>query len=79
MVREAVRLKKEAFRDMLYRRFPVAVARYRQARRAAASAVREAKQWVWEKFREAMEKDFRSAPRHFWKTIQGYWAVEATL
>ncbi|XP_054456755.1 sodium- and chloride-dependent betaine transporter-like [Anoplopoma fimbria] len=43
---------------------------YRQARRAAAAAVSEAKQRVWEKFGEAMEKDFRSAPKCFWKTIR---------
>ena len=47
VVREAVRLKKEAFRDMLSQRTPDAVAGYRQARRAAATAVSEAKQRVW--------------------------------
>ena len=31
VIREAIRLKKEAFRDMLSRRTPEAVARYRQA------------------------------------------------
>ncbi|KAJ7996760.1 hypothetical protein DPEC_G00240360, partial [Dallia pectoralis] len=49
---------------------PEAVAGYRQARRAAAAAVSEAKQRVWEKFGEAMEKDFRSAPKCFWKTVR---------
>ena len=39
VVREAVGLKKEAFRDMLSQGTPEAVARYRQARRTAASAV----------------------------------------
>ncbi|KAJ7995737.1 hypothetical protein DPEC_G00247700 [Dallia pectoralis] len=67
---EAVRLKKEAFRDMLSLGTPEAVAEYRQARRAAAAAVSEAKQRVWEKFGEAMEKDFRSAPKCFWKTVR---------
>ena len=66
VVREAVRLKKEAFRDML----SIAVAGYRQARRAAAAAVSEAKQRVWEKFGEAMEKDFRLAQKCFCKTIR---------
>ena len=70
VVREAVRLKKEAFRDVLSQGTPEAVARYRQARRTAASAVTEAKQRVWEEFGEAMEKDFRSAPKHFWKTVR---------
>ena len=70
VVREAVRLKKEAFRDMLSRKTPEAVARYRQARRAAATAVTEAKQRVWKEFGAAMEKDFRSAPKCFWKTVR---------
>ena len=70
VVREAVRLKKESFRDMLSQRTPEAVAGYRRARRAAASAVKEAKQRVWEKFGEDMEKDFRSAPKCFWKTVR---------
>ena len=46
VVGEAVRLKKESFRDMLSQRTPEAVAGYR---RAAASAVKEAKQRVWGK------------------------------
>ena len=70
MVREAVRLKKEAFRDVSSQQTPEAVARYRQARRTAASAVTEAKQRVWEEFGEAMEKDFWLAPKRFWKTIR---------
>ncbi|KAK5851305.1 hypothetical protein PBY51_002108 [Eleginops maclovinus] len=49
---------------------PDAVARYRRARRAAASTAAEAKQRVWEKFGEATEKDFRSAPKLFWKTVR---------
>ena len=69
-VREAVRLKKEAFRVLLSRRTPETVAGYRQARRRAAAAVTEAKQRVWEKFGEDMEKDFRAAPKCFWKTIR---------
>ncbi len=31
-------------------------------------AVTEAKQWVWEEFKEAMERNFWLAPRCFWKT-----------
>ena len=38
--------------------------------RPAASAMTEAKQWVWEEFGEAMEKDFCSAPKRFWKTVR---------
>uniref|UniRef100_A0AAQ4S6N9 Reverse transcriptase domain-containing protein n=1 Tax=Gasterosteus aculeatus aculeatus TaxID=481459 RepID=A0AAQ4S6N9_GASAC len=70
VVREAVRLEKEAFRVMISGGTPEAVAVYRQARRAAASAVMEAKQRVWEEFGVTMEKDFRSAPKCFWKTIR---------
>ena len=70
VVREAILLKKEAFRDMLSRRTPETVAVYQQTRRAATSAVKEAKQRVWEEFGEAMEKDFWSAPRCFWKTVR---------
>ena len=63
VVREAVRLKKEAFRDVLSRRTPEAVAKYRQARRAAATAVAEAKQQVWEEFGVAMEKGSAAVDR----------------
>ncbi|XP_068166163.1 sialate:O-sulfotransferase 2-like [Antennarius striatus] len=49
---------------------PEAVARYRRAKRTAASAVMEAKQRVWEEFREAMEKDYRTAPKLFWRTVR---------
>lgn len=69
-VREAVKLKKEAFRAWLARGSPEAADRYRVARRAAASAVAEAKTRVWEEFGEAMEKDFRLASRKFWQTIR---------
>ena len=70
VVREAVGLKMEAFWDMLSRRTPEAVAGYRQVRRDAVAAVSEGKQRVWEMFGEAMEKDFWSASKCFWKTIQ---------
>ena len=70
VVREAIRLKKESFRDMLSRGTPEAVLGYRRARRAAAAAVAEAKQRVWEEFGKAMEKDFRAAPKHFWQTVR---------
>ena len=69
-VREAVRLKKESYRAWLACGTPEAAGRYRQAKRAAASAVSEAKTRVWEEFGEAMEKDFRLAPRRFWQTIR---------
>ena len=44
--------------------------RYREARRAAASAVTKAKTRAWEEFREAMEKDFQLASRKFWQTVR---------
>ena len=70
-MREAVRLKKEAFRVLLTRRTPETVAGYRQARRAAAAAVTEAKRKVWERFGEDMERDFWTAPKCFWKHFGG--------
>ena len=69
-VKEAVRLKKEAFRAWLAQGSPETADRYRQARRAAASAVTKAKTQVWEEFGEAMEKDFRLASKKFWQTIR---------
>ncbi len=70
MVKEAVKLKKQAFRAWLAQGSSEAADRYQEARRAAASVVAEAKTWVWEEFREAMEKDFQLASRKFWQTIQ---------
>ncbi len=69
MVRKAIQLKKECFRDMSSRVIVEEVIRYRWDWRVVASATTEAKQLVWELFREAMEKDFQSAPRCFWKTF----------
>jgi len=45
---------------------------YREARRAAASAVAEAKTRVWEEFGEAMEDDFRLASSKFCQTIRQF-------
>ncbi|TWW81341.1 R2 Retrovirus-related Pol polyprotein from type I retrotransposable element [Takifugu flavidus] len=42
----------------------------RLAKRVAAATVAEAKTWAWEEFGEAMEEDFRSAPRRFWQTVR---------
>ena len=69
-VREAVKLKKESYRAWLACRTPEAAGRYRRAKRDAASAVSEAKTRVWEEFGEAMENDFRLAPRRFWQTVR---------
>uniref|UniRef100_A0A8C6PJP1 Endonuclease/exonuclease/phosphatase domain-containing protein n=1 Tax=Nothobranchius furzeri TaxID=105023 RepID=A0A8C6PJP1_NOTFU len=66
-VRGAVRLKKEAYRAWLVCGSPEAADRYRK--RGAAVAVAEAKSRAWEKFGEAMEKHYRSAPKRFWQTI----------
>ena len=55
---------------MLSQGTPEAVLGYQWAQRAAAAAVAEAKQWVWEEFGEAMEKDFRAAPKRLWKTVR---------
>lgn len=43
--------------------------RYRQAKKAASAAVAEAKARIWE-FGAPLEKDSRTAPKCFWKTIQ---------
>uniref|UniRef100_A0A671UP04 Reverse transcriptase domain-containing protein n=1 Tax=Sparus aurata TaxID=8175 RepID=A0A671UP04_SPAAU len=69
-VRVAVKLKKESYRAWLSRGTPEAADGYRQAKRAAARAVSEAKTRVWEEFGEAMEKDYRSASKKFWQTIR---------
>jgi len=67
-VREAFKLKKNAFRAWLAQGSPEAADRYRQARRAIATVVADAKTRAWEVFGEAME-DFRSASRRFWQTV----------
>jgi len=66
-VKEAVRLKKEAFQSWLAQGSPETADGYQEAKMAAASAVSEAKTRVWE---EAMEKDFWLASRKFWQTIR---------
>ncbi|KAL3987397.1 N-acetylgalactosamine 4-sulfate 6-O-sulfotransferase [Sarotherodon galilaeus] len=69
-VRGATKLKKESYRAWLACRTPEAADRYRQAKRNVARAVPEAKTRVWEEFREAMEKGFRTASKIFWQTIR---------
>ena len=48
MVKEAVKLKKEAFWALLSQGSPEAADMYQSAERAAALVVGEAKTWVWE-------------------------------
>ncbi|TWW61106.1 hypothetical protein D4764_05G0011960 [Takifugu flavidus] len=69
-VREAVKLKKEAYRSWLVCGSLEAADRYRLAKQVAAATVTEAKPRAWEEFGEAMEEDFQSAPRRFWQTVQ---------
>uniref|UniRef100_A0AAV2JL93 ribonuclease H n=1 Tax=Knipowitschia caucasica TaxID=637954 RepID=A0AAV2JL93_KNICA len=69
-LRDAVRLKKESYRAMMVRGTPEAAVQYRQAKRAAARAVAEAKTRDWEEFGESMEHDYRSASKRFWQTIR---------
>ncbi|KAK3527338.1 hypothetical protein QTP86_021955, partial [Hemibagrus guttatus] len=69
-VRNAVKLKKESYRAWLARETPEAVEAYRQAKRATAVVVSEAKTRVWEEFGEAMEKDYRTASGKFWQTVR---------
>jgi len=66
-VKEAVRLKKEAFRAWLTSGSPETADWYREAKRAVASTVAKAKIWV---FGEAMEKDFELSSRKFWQTVR---------
>ena len=69
-VRDAVKLKKGCYKDLLACRTPEAADRYRLAKRTAAAVVAEAKTRAWEKFGETMEKDFRVASKRFWTTIK---------
>uniref|UniRef100_A0AAV2MSF8 Endonuclease/exonuclease/phosphatase domain-containing protein n=1 Tax=Knipowitschia caucasica TaxID=637954 RepID=A0AAV2MSF8_KNICA len=69
-VRDAVRLKKESYRAMMVHGTPEAAVQYRQAKRAAARAVAEAKTRDWEEFGESMEHDYRSASKRFWQTVR---------
>uniref|UniRef100_A0AAV2LWB4 Endonuclease/exonuclease/phosphatase domain-containing protein n=1 Tax=Knipowitschia caucasica TaxID=637954 RepID=A0AAV2LWB4_KNICA len=69
-VRDAVRLKKKSYRAMMVWGTPEAAVQYRQAKRAAARAVAEAKTRDWEEFGESMEHDYRSASKRFWQTIR---------
>nr|XP_054600883.1 uncharacterized protein LOC129164488 [Nothobranchius furzeri] len=66
-VRGAVRLKKEASRAWLVCGSPEAADWI--AKRGAAVAVAKAKSQAWEEFGEAMEKDYRLAPKRFWQTV----------
>jgi len=68
-VKEAARLK-EAFPAWLAQGSPETADGYREAKRAAASALAEVKTWVWEEFGEAMEKDFQLVSRKFWQTVR---------
>ncbi|KAK3525266.1 hypothetical protein QTP86_024908, partial [Hemibagrus guttatus] len=68
--RDAVKLKKESCQAWLAQGTPEAAEAYRQAKRAAAWVVSEAKTWVWEEFGEAMEKDYRTDSWKFWQTVR---------
>jgi len=69
-VKEAVKLKKQAFWAWLAEGSSEGADRYRQARRAAAAVVTDAKTQAWKEFGVGMEKDFRLASRRFWQTIR---------
>ena len=58
MVREAIKVKKEAFRDWKDWRTPNSAERDRRAKNAAVAEVGEANSRTWEQSGEAMEKDF---------------------
>ncbi|TWW73420.1 hypothetical protein D4764_15G0008140 [Takifugu flavidus] len=69
-VRGAIRLKKEAYTSWLVCGSPEAADWYSLAKRVAAATVTETKTRAWEEFGEAIEEDFRSAPRRFWQTVR---------
>ena len=69
-VRDAVKMKKESYRAWLAQGTPETAKEYRQAKRAAALAVTEAKTQAWEKLGEAMEEDYQSASKKFWQNIR---------
>ena len=69
-MRDAVRLKKEVYRAWLACGSLEAADGYRRAKRSAAVVVTEAKTRAWEEFGEAMEEDYRSAPKRFWQTVR---------
>ena len=66
-MREAVKLKKEAFKDLLVWRTLDSADSYRRAKKAAAAVVAEAKSGKWEESGEDMEKllfGFEEVPDH---------------
>ncbi|KAK3572108.1 hypothetical protein QTP86_022187 [Hemibagrus guttatus] len=73
-VRDAVKLKKESYRAWLGQETPEAAEAYRQAKRTASRVVSEAKtlgdSGVWEKFGEAMKKDYWTASGKLWQTVR---------
>ena len=50
--------------------YPMRLLRQLQGTERPEGEQHQAKQRVWEEFGEAMEKNFRSAPKHFWKTVR---------
>lgn len=64
LMKEAIRLKKEAFWAWLAGGSAEAADRYHLARRVATRAFVEVKTRMWEEFREATEKDFRLCSCH---------------
>ncbi|KAK3532983.1 hypothetical protein QTP70_006201 [Hemibagrus guttatus] len=69
-VRDSVKLKKESYRAWLAQGTPEAAEAYRQAKRAAARVVLEAKTRVWEEFGEATEKDYQMTSGKFWQNVR---------
>lgn len=68
VVKEIVKLQKEAFQAWLTRESPETLDTNQEARWAAASAVTEARTRLWEELGEAIGKDVRLASKRFWKT-----------
>jgi exonuclease III len=68
-VQEAVREKKQTFKAWLMSKDSASRLRYTEARKAAAAAVKAAKEKSWEEFGERLESNFLLANKVFWQTI----------
>lgn len=69
-MKQTIKLKKESYRAWSTCGAPEASDSYRWAWQCMALAVTAAKTCKWEEFNEAMEQDFKSAPKKFWETDQ---------
>ena len=70
-VKEAIRVKKDAFKAWLQDRSSSDLqSRYTEARKAATSAVNKSKEKSWEEFGRRLNSNYFSANKVFWQTIR---------